>query len=114
MRKTIPPQAWADLYNYESQLGPSTLPATHRVGKRRNPIPRANRIITFTADEIRLLDSLSGWVKKQFAPVKVSRGLLIGFALRLMESAIDQQKGNFDGVSDWGKLWDKLVGGSDE
>jgi hypothetical protein len=108
---TKPPSStpWALLYNLESQLGPATLPAVRRVGRRPSLIPRGNVLIQLTADERRTLDENFGLIKTQFAPVKLSRGQIVGFALRLMNEMISQ-KGALEETKDWRELWDKLSG----
>jgi hypothetical protein len=107
MSKPTSPQPWALLYNLESRLGTSNLPAIRRAGRPRSPIPRKDTLIQLTSDETKTLDEMAGLIKKQFAPAKVSRGQLVGFSLRLLAASISF-RGGIDDTADWGELWEKL------
>jgi hypothetical protein len=109
MSKPPTQQPWAVLYNLESRLGQTAIPAVGRVGRPRSPIPRTDTHIQLTSEETKNLDELYGLIKMQFAPAKVSRGQIVGFSLRLLSSIIDQKNGIKDAL-EWGSLWEKLSG----
>jgi hypothetical protein len=113
MTKPKSQQPWALLYNLESHLGESALPALGRVGRPRSPIPRKDTLIQLSSEERKNIDELYGLIKKQFAPAKISRGQIVGFSLRLTSSLIDQ-KGGIEDTKDWGFLWEKLSGAQNE
>lgn len=101
-------QPWAELYNLESRLQQQQLPLSRKVGRPRSPFPRTGKHMHFTADENRLLASLTGRLQEQFGSNKVKSGQVAGFALRLMAHIIDQA-GGLGESKEFSSLWEWLT-----
>jgi hypothetical protein len=109
---SMPPlQPWAELYNLESRLGQQQLPLSRKVGRPPASFPRSGKHMRFTADEIRLLASITGKLQDQFGSNKVKPGQVAGFALRLMAHIIDREGGLGD-TKEFTGLWERLTGRS--
>ena len=100
-------QPWAELYNLESRLQQQQLPLSRKVGRPSAPFPRTQKLMRFTADEKRLLASLTGKLQSQFGTNKVNGSQVTGFALRLMTHIIDQE-GGLGESKEFTALWERL------
>jgi hypothetical protein len=106
-------QPWAQLYNLEIQLRQRPIPSSKKVGRPRSPFPRTAKYMHLTADEKRLLASLTGQVQEQFGSDKVNGSQITGFALRLMDHII-KQKGGLGDIKEFTGLWERLTQNSSE
>jgi hypothetical protein len=108
MTKPQPQQPWAVLYNLESKIGQKPLAAVRKVGRPASPIPRKEKMINLTDEEIRILESITGLIQQRFAPAKVHRGQVAGFALRYLMTSINAL-GGLEDVTTWTEMVNKLA-----
>ena len=106
---------WARLYNLESQIGQKRNVSTIRrkEGKPPSPIPRIKKTISLSHEELRVLDSLTGSIKEQFAPANIFGSQVAGFAIQFLATSIDAA-GGLGEVSDWSHLIERLMEGHEK
>ena len=91
-----PRYPWAELYDVESgtnriQQSPNAGP-----GRPRKPVARLKTSITLTDEEKRLYERLTYELGSRLHPRKVTRGQIIGLALRLLDARTTDLPGSLD------------------
>jgi hypothetical protein len=85
-----PRYPWAELYDVESGVNRIANPQPGAgPGRPRKPVSRLKTSITLTDDEKRLYEKLTYELGTRLHPRKVTRGQVIGLALRLLETRTD-------------------------
>jgi|SRR3990170_7616416 len=88
---------WADLYDIESGIKRLNL-ARPAVGPGRPPKPvkRIKTSITLTDEEKRIYEKLTYVLGSKLHPNKVTKGQVIGLALRLLDAKIEPTPASLD------------------
>jgi hypothetical protein len=95
---------WARLYNLESQIVHRKVEGEARpIGRPKNPIPRSQKTLWLTAEELRILELLASALRERFFPAKVSYSQVIGLGIHMMDELI-LQRSLLDESEDWPSL----------
>jgi hypothetical protein len=92
-----PRHPWAELYDIESgvkKLSRAGLPTTP--GRPRKPFQRFRTSVTFTDEEKRIYEKLSYILGSKLHPNKVTKGQVLGLALRLLDAQVAGLPANLD------------------
>lgn len=89
---------WASLYDIESGVRTLNLPhALSGPGRPLKPVKRLKTSITLTDEEKRLYEKLAYVLGSKLHPHKVTKGQVIGLALRLLDSQVEKLPKSLDG-----------------
>jgi hypothetical protein len=82
----FPPYPWAELYDIESGVKKLKRAGEGKgPGRPKKPIKRLKTSITLTDEEKRIYDRLAYELGSKLHPNKVTKGQVIGLALRLLD-----------------------------
>jgi len=89
--KIDPIYPWAELYDIESGIKKINVGlATGGPGRPRKPVKRIKTSITLTDEEKRIYEKLAYQLGSKMHPQKVTKGQVIGLALRLLDARLDE------------------------
>ena len=96
-RTTSSQYPWAALYDIESGVKKLNIAReAQRPGRPPKPVKRLKTSITLTDDEKRLYEKLTYTLGSKLHPNKVTRGQVIGLALRLLDSRLEELPASLD------------------
>jgi hypothetical protein len=99
---------WAELYDIESGVKPLNLPrSSEGPGRPPGPVTRHKTSITLMDEEKRIYEKLAYVLGSKLHPNKVTKGQVIGLALRLLHAQLDELPPALDS---WESLADMLFG----
>lgn len=88
---------WAELYDVESGVRQIHQPGeTGRMGRPVSPVNRIKTSVTMTDDEKRIYDKLAYQLGVKLHPNKVTKGQVLGLALRLLDARFNSLPRSLD------------------
>ena len=95
---------WAELYDIESGIKKLNIARrSEGPGRPRNIIPRLKTSITLTDEEKRIYEKLAYVLGMKLHPNKVTKGQVIGLALRLLDAHLEE-------IPDSVNTWESVAG----
>ena len=96
-RTTSSQYPWAALYDIESGVKKLNIAREEaRPGRPPKPVKRLKTSITLTDDEKRMYEKLTYILGSKLHPNKVTKGQVIGLALRLLDSRLEDLPSSLD------------------